>query len=281
MYLGIDIGGTTARVAAFHSLHTDEELGRYEFEVSKKDNPMFKLDLALLHDHCIQLSSLYGRIKGVGLAIAGKVNDERTLVTAAGNLEHWAGIDFQFMLEQELCCRVVLGNDAEAAALAEAHYGKGQDTDFWFVIWGTGVGGCLVRTINGVPLALPGELGHQQVKPNSAIICGCGQYGCLEAFTGSSGIQNRLNKPAAELSSKQWNEVLDWMQIGIHNVVAAQPVPLVVFGGGIANKQPQLLRLLEERLKQSLRITDAPRIQLSAFGESAGTIGALALLQLQ
>ena len=275
MYLGIDIGGTTARISVFASLNDVAEYGRQEFTVGTS----FERDMTRLVTMCKHLSFKYNEdIKGVGLAVAGKVNPLRSHLTGAGNLSHWVGEPVGHLLASQLDCKVVLGNDAEAAALAEATYGRGQEDDFWFVIWGTGVGGCLVRHINGTPVALPGELGHQQVKPSSSLTCGCGQAGCLEAFAGGAGIENRTHMSAQDLTPAQWDEVLGWMRIGVHNVVAAQPVPLVVFGGGVANKQRQLLEPLEAQLKQSLHVVDAPRVELSAFGESAGTIGALALL---
>jgi glucokinase len=278
MYLGIDIGGTTARISVFASLNDVAEYGRQEFPVGTS----FEDDMTRLAVICKRLSVEYSdEIEGVGLAVAGKVNPLRSHLTGAGNLSHWVGEPIEHMLETQLDCRVVLGNDAEAAALAEALYGRGREDDFWFVIWGTGVGGCLVRHINGNPVALPGELGHQQVKPNSSLVCGCGQKGCLEAFAGGAGIENRLSMPAKDLTPEHWDEVLGWMTIGVHNVVAAQPVPLVVFGGGVANKQQHLLKGLGVLLWQSLRVVDAPRVELSAFGESAGTIGALALLGMQ
>ena len=70
------------------------------------------------------------------------------------------------------------------------------------------------------------------------------------------------------------------MTMGVRNVVVSQPVSIVVFSGGVANKQPWLLKVIEEVLKAKLKIVEPPTIKLSAFGESAGTAGALALLNM-
>lgn len=279
MYLGIDIGGTTARVSVFRTLDDVEEQDRKEFLVTQEKDRDFAEDFTNLALACESLAVRRGQIEGIGLALAGKLDAARSSLTGAGNLVHWVGQPVVARLAEQWDCPVVLGNDAEAAALAEAHYGHGQRSDFWFVIWGTGIGGCLLRHIDGRSIPLPGEIGHQLVDPRSDLLCGCGQYGCLEAHCGGSAIAKRFGLTAANLTAELWQEVVGWMKIGLHNAVVTQPTPLIVFGGGVANKQSPLLSDLEHLLQEELRIVDAPDIQLSAFGESAGTIGALALLR--
>lgn len=280
MYLGTDIGGTTARVHAYGGLGELNELGRVEFPVTQWSDGNLEQDFSNLVSAALGLAEQHGPIEGVGLALAGNVDAARTSLTAAGNLGHWVGQPIVARLSAALNSRVVLGNDAEAAALAEALYGHGQSSDFWFIIWGTGVGGCLVRYIKGNPVPLPGELGHQMVKFDSELRCGCGQLGCLEAYCGGGGLANRFCTPAEDLTAEQWREVLGWMRIGVRNVVTSQPVPLVVFGGGVANKQSLLLPGLQKALEEELRIVPPPDVKLSAFGETAGTVGALALLRM-
>lgn len=282
MFLGIDIGGTTGRVSAYRvGWEPSSLLDSLEFSVTKQPKGDFEQDYANLAEACFQLGVRYGSARSAGLAVAGKINADRTQMTGAGNLGHWAGIPLAEMLARDLKCHVVLGNDVEAAALAEAHYGRGAGRNFWFIGWGTGIGGCQVRTSKNGPLALPGEFGHQQVGSGTMPICGCGQYGCLEAYCGGTGIANWFGVPAERLSRSEWLQVVNKMAVGIHNVLAAQPTPLVVFGGGIANKQQWLLEALRDRLARNLKIVDVPDITMSAFGESAGTVGALSLLHLE
>jgi glucokinase len=127
---------------------------------------------------------------------------------------------------------------------------------------------------------LAGELGHQQVDPHGELLCGCGQRGCLEAHCGGMSIFNRFGKTAKDLSPLEWTDVVEWMTIGVHNAVTIQPVSRVIFGGGVAIKQPDHIEEIHRMLGGKLRIVDAPRVQLSYFGEGAGTVGALALIPL-
>ncbi len=275
MYLTADTGGTTIRVEGFATLDPTTRLERTTFRVSRDD---FLADYNRLVEACHQIAG--GEpIEAFGLAVAGKVSDDRGWLLGAGNLTHWVGRPLSKMLIRDLGCPVVLGNDAEAAALAEALYGYGAGFDFWFFIWGTGVGGTLVRRRGGIPLSFPSEVGHQVVEPygRTEPLCGCGRYGCLESVAGGRSLI-RFGRPVADLLVQQWDEVVEWMTTGVYNALIIQPAPLVVFGGGVAVKQPHLLPKIERQLRDQAGMVKPPVVRLSAFGEGAGTIGALALL---
>lgn len=280
MHLGIDIGGTTARVSAFESLDSTTELGGVQFKISKNKDPWkaFKKDITRLVHHSIGLSERFGVIGKVGVALAGKLDADRQMLTGTGNLHHWVKKRVAEGLSEELGCPVFLGNDAEAAAMAEARYGYGQGTDFWFVIWGTGVGGCLVRRVRDEPVAFPAEVGHQRVADEDLRKCGCGQEACLDFYCGGNGLSQIYGVSAERAFAEVGREIAETMLIGLRNIVAIQPVPLIVFGGGIANKQSQWIEYLQRRLRDELQIVDAPEVKLSHFGESAGTVGALSLI---
>jgi predicted NBD/HSP70 family sugar kinase len=276
LFLGIDIGGTSIRVSAFRSL---DRVDAFDEEVHRVTGS-YDQDFVNLGGACKFFQNHHGEpIEGIGLAIAGVLDRGRTTLAKAGNTRQWVGQPFVQKLGEHFNCRVAFGNDAEAAALAEAMYSNPDGEDFWFVIWGTGVGGTLVRYINGSPVAFAGEMGHQQVSESQARICACNQIGCLEAYCGGAKIHEYEDVPAEELSPAQWNRVLSYMVIGLHNIVTIQPVLKVYFGGGIAAKQAQFIPQLEQTLRDELHIVEAPSMELSRFGESAGTVGALALLR--
>jgi glucokinase len=280
VYLGIDLGGTTGRVAIFERLDDTEEIDRRKFWMTKYPHGDFEKDFANLKAACRELIAQHGQVEAVGFAAAGVVDKRRTMLIKAGNITHWEDQPVALELSVELGCPVILGNDAEAAALAEAFHDEVDSCDFWFIVWGTGVGGCLVRFIDGKPVTFPGEFGHVEVDPHSERICPCGQRGCLQAYCGGAGIRQNTGQRASGLSSKQWRDVVGWMKVGVRGVLCSQPTLLVVFGGGIACKQTWLLDELESRLDQDLRIVNAPEVRRSVFGESAGLIGALSLIRL-
>lgn len=80
--------------------------------------------------------------------------------------------------------KVVIENDANCFALAEATLGAGAGADMVFgVILGTGVGGGIVHhgKLHVGRQHLGGEWGHHCVDP-SGPPCYCGKRGCVETF---------------------------------------------------------------------------------------------------
>jgi len=279
-----DIGGTEAKFVAYSSVDNTTPLSTASFKVQQhtRENPGdFEKDLGALYQVCNLMRSRHGAIEGVGLAVAGKLNKTRSALTTAGNLGHWQNKPVGEMLGQEIGAEVVMGGDSEAAALAELFYGLSskdlRGASFIEMIWGTGVGGCGVHPRGDQFLTIPTELGHLCVEPGGNE-CRCGQQGCLEAYVGGNGIRDHRGKGAEDLVPSEWNEIIDWMVLGLRGVLAVQPVEYLVFSGGVICKQSWLLEVIEERLTHPMQ--GSPKLLLSAFGESAGTLGALSLLRL-
>lgn len=86
---------------------------------------------------------------------------------------------------------VALTNDANAAAIGEMIYGVARGMKNFIVITlGTGVGSGIV--VNGQVVygsdGFAGELGHVRTVTENGRSCGCGRYGCLEAYCSATGV---------------------------------------------------------------------------------------------
>jgi len=283
--VGIDVGGTTCRVAL---IYKGREIGRSEFrmsgEASRRILGDFDLDmynvvealLVLLHRH-------HASVRSIGVCIAGKLARNGRWLTNSGNLVWWISRDFVEPLEQAFPhARIVAGNDAQAAGLAEALFNEElQGVDFAFIIWGTGIGGTVVRRFGKATKVYAGEPGHININPTGSESCPCGQQNCWERYVAGAGVcAHFVVTSAKELDDNQWAEVIDSMVVGCRALQVTHAVPVFVFGGGVASKQQaerQILSRLEAALQKELRIVDAPKIMLSKFGESAGTWGGYAL----
>ena len=114
----------------------------------------------------------------------------------SGCIEHspnmsWKGqIPMAAMLRDRLGLAVALGNDAHVRALGEYVFGSAHGlNDFLFINLGHGVGSCIFT--NGKAYlgseGFSGEIGHTCIVPNGRL-CGCGNKGCLETYTGSRGV---------------------------------------------------------------------------------------------
>lgn len=96
--------------------------------------------------------------------------------------------------------KVIVTNDANAAALGEKMYGVAKDIDHFIMITlGTGVGSGII--IDGKLLygydGFAGELGHVIVKPGGRD-CGCGRKGCLETYCSATGIARTAKERLAQ-----------------------------------------------------------------------------------
>lgn len=273
MYIAVDIGGTTGRVAGYASPDDPTPVRRTDFPMRRT----YQADRPVLFKTIRKVAG-NEPIDGIGIGIAGAVDPSGGTITGSGNLAGWHHHPIREDLESEFAVPVKLANDAYVAALSEAVY-TDHSRPFWFMIWGTGVGGSYV-TPGSPPTVEASEFGHAVIDWDSDNQpCGCGQPGCLESFIGGSKIELNRGKPAAELTEKEWSEVVDHVAQGLHSVIATRPAERVVFGGGVAVKQAHRLSQVADRLEQTLRIYPAPKVSLVAHKEDAGLTGALALLK--
>jgi glucokinase len=156
----------------------------------------------------------------LGLAVPGVVDAATGVVRFAPNLgeargdvfEPWRDVPLGATLERELGWPVVMGNDANLAALGEYRFGRGGDAAAGLVLLtlGTGVGGGVVLTREQVQGDVAwrggallvgaqgggGELGHTVVLAGGPR-CGCGAAGCLEALANRDAIVARARAKLA------------------------------------------------------------------------------------
>ncbi len=131
-------------------------------------------------------------IKGMGIG-APNGNYYNGTIEFAPNLEwaHNGKVPLADLFSQRLGIPVALTNDANAAAVGEMTYGVARGMkNFIMITLGTGVGSGIV--INGQVVygcdGFAGELGHTiQVRENGRA-CGCGRFGCLEAYCSATGV---------------------------------------------------------------------------------------------
>ncbi|MBD8891233.1 ROK family protein [Roseibium litorale] len=243
-------------------------------------------------------------VEAVSLSIAGVIDpDTRQAIVA--NIPCIHGVRLQEELERRLSLPVVVANDADCFAMAEAGFGAGQGHEVVFgVILGSGVGGGLVvrgRLINeGGGYA--GEWGHGPISATTAgagghsvpqFACGCGQTGCLDAIGSARGLE-RLDKHlhGRELSSVEiiaaWEEgderaaetvdvhvdILSGPLAVLINTTGASRVPV---GGGLSNATGLIERLDAATRSKTLRRFTSPLVVPAACTIEPGLIGSAIL----
>lgn len=246
-------------------------------------------------------------LEAVGLAAAGFVDVTRTRVLFAPHLP-WRGDDVVERLSARWGVPVIMDNDANCTALAEAAYGAARGASSTVLVTlGTGIGGALMfgdqlwRGAGG----MAGEFGHQQVVPGGAA-CQCGRAGCWEQYCSGNALvrhaRTRLGASPAltrvtdgdpgaltgpmvtaaaadgdAVALAAFRSVGDWLGVGLANLVASFDPALLVVGGGVSAAGRLLLDPARAALARSLVGADdrvVPPLVPAALGPQAGLVGA-------
>ena len=240
----------------------------------------------------------------VAIAITGVI-DPATGVIKCANIPCIDGRTLAADLTARLGRPVVIGNDADLFALAEAGAGAGRGHAIVFgVIRGTGVGGGLVidgRVVGG-PGGYAGEWGHAPVAATRVLdppvelprlACGCGQAGCVDTLGGARGLE-RLHKHLSGRAQNSVEIVAAWeagevaasRTIDAFMEIVAAPLALVInvvgagcvpVGGGLAKSRALVERLDREVRARILRRTTAPLVVPAALTVEPGLVGAAIL----
>jgi glucokinase len=224
-------------------------------------------------------------LEAIAAAVPGPF-DRRTgeLLNPPGLSGEWHRLNLGAPLRKRFGCPVVLENDANCAALAEAILGAGRGAGVLvYYTVSTGIGSGIVRDGELVTGQGDTEGGHQVIWPERAggPPCDCGGAGCLEAVASGRAIARRFGRPADEIEDQTvWDEVGEWLGLAVVNAVALLDCDRVVFGGGVADARwPRLESAISATVTRYLKLQPAPQIRLGELGEDRNLAGALLVLQ--
>jgi glucokinase len=310
LFAGVDLGGTT--ISAALATGDGKIVAERELPTEAYGGPDHVL--ARIGDLIATLSDQVGqRPVAVGMGCPGLVDVERGVTRFFPNLPtQWRDVPAAERLQARLGVPVRLLNDVRAATLGELTYGRGRSVGTMaFFSLGTGVGGGLV--IDGRlrlgPLGSAGELGHQTIVPDGPL-CGCGNHGCLEALVSgpalvgdavrmmlagqaprlhllTGGDAGRVTPREIATAARDGDigaaavitRAAVYLGVGVANVVTIVHPQLVVLGGGVAALGDLLLDPVRRIIRERVRMfpPDDVRVELSALGDRAGVLGAVAL----
>lgn len=231
-----------------------------------------------------------GTVATVGVGVPGlhdpATGRTRFLPNIPGD---WAGVPIVDRVRATVGLPTVLINDARAFALAELRLGAGRGArSLLGITLGTGVGGGVVLDgrLHFGHDGTAGEIGHQTILPDGPL-CGCGNYGCLEALCRASAIAAACGCATVEEAVARARATDDraraglervgrYLGIGIGNAVVLFTPDVVVIGGGTAAAGDLLLGPITMELRKRIHVTnvDQVRVVLTELGPWAGAIGA-------
>jgi len=201
--LGIDIGGTKLALCIGDQAGTPIAHSRRPIALSGS----WATDLERLVEDARRLweqttGASRSRPLAVGVSVPGPTDPERRVLLNPPNLPGWKQVPIARVLSEAFDVEVKLENDANAAALAEWHFGAGRGTqNLAYLTMSTGIGAGLIlngRLVRGA-FGAAGEIGHAPIE-HPGIACACGLFGCLEAYCGGNAWQARLREQTPESS---------------------------------------------------------------------------------
>jgi glucokinase len=224
--VGVDLGGTNLRVGA-----VDEE-GKFLDRVSTPTMALGGRD-GVIGRMCAEVTRIAERLtgayalRGIGIAIPGIIDMTSGRVRESPNLPDWNGYPVRDEIERRLGTRVILENDANAAAMGEVWLGAAREHDSAVMLTlGTGVGGGIVlhrRLWHGFS-GMAGEPGHATVDPGG-VACPCGNRGCLEQYAGAPGIVRMAREAAGSGKAPSLARALEdnheFSPLDLHNLAIA------------------------------------------------------------
>lgn len=138
-FIGIDLGGTNARVA---KVTENGDILQLESSPSfALEGPQKVMENLLGLIHKIDMKD----VVGIGVGVPGPVDTRRNVMTMATNLPGFEGYPIGEEIEAEFKLPTFIDNDANVAGLAEALVGAGKDNPIvYYITHSTGVGGALI-----------------------------------------------------------------------------------------------------------------------------------------
>ena len=285
--IGIDLGGTKIEGVV---------LGPDGLPVMRRRVPT---EQARGYDHIVEtigrltdeLRVLAPDCSAVGIGTPGAVSS-RTGLMKNSNTACLNGRDLPADLARRIGLRVIIENDANCFALAEAVSGAGRGARVVFgVIMGTGVGGGIVldgRVWSG-PQHIAGEWGHHSIDPNGPR-CYCGQRGCVESTISGPAVQAQYREAtgaalamdeivararAGEMAAAAvFDRFLDRFGRSLANVTSILDPDVVVLGGGLSNLDELYDRGVAAVARYVFNDELRTPIRRNQHGDSAGVLGA-------
>ena len=300
MYIGIDVGGTNLKAGLVDEAGNIVKVERVPLDFQGPER--FAEILAELSKRVIQ-----EKVRWVGVGLPGAVDGGDVLFTTNIPMEN---VPLERLFRKHLDLPLLLGNDADCAAVGEFFGGAGKGTrDFAVVTLGTGVGAGIIvdgKLRGGLASS---EAGHMVIIQDGEP-CNCGRRGCWERYASATGliqqtkrameahpesllheiaaengVEGRTAFQAAEAGDETALEVcrnyVNYLAGGLTSLINILRPEAVAIGGGVAAAPERLLLepLREAVAKESFsrhggRITKVLRAER---GNDAGSIGAAML----
>lgn len=252
--IGVDIGGSHVAVGVIKDGalidFTDRDLTKQDKINVKKS--LIDIIIQLINDVIDDVSLSISDIDLIGIAAPGTIKNN--IIIKSPNLGIM-NFDIVSELQKTINVKMQVRNDSKCAAIAEKYYGSLKNADDCvFLCLGTGIGAAVF--MNGKllePKRYAGfELGHMIIEKDG-VQCACGKKGCFETYASMRALKRRVAKALNidndfsgkyfnetvldfnnEMVNKAIDEYLDYLKIGLCNIIDIFEPEVISLGGSFA-----------------------------------------------
>lgn len=309
-FLGIDLGGT--KIKGIICGHDGRILSDYTLPTncSEGQEAVSNRILYIIGKVIDNWEGSIDEIKAIGVGSPGPLDSRKGIIIDAVNVP-LKNFNIVKVISEKYNIPTYLDNDANVAAIGEYMFGAGKGScNMVYVTVSTGIGagaiinGMIYRGNTNNSL----EVGHTTIEPDGPK-CNCGNHGCLEALASGTAIGRKAKEAIAkgydtslskyknptakevfdeaykgdEISIKILDKCLNYLGIGIANIITNFDPELVIIGGGVSKGGQIVFDKVKEVVnKRCMRVyTQSCRIVPAALSTDAGAIGAAALAMME
>lgn len=231
-------------------------------------------------------------ILGIAISSCGSVDCQTGVIAGISAVPFIHGFSWKEKIQKVFDLPCEIENDANCAALSEVYFGKAQSVDdMAFFVIGTGVGGAIVkkRKVCHGAHRYGGEFGMMvsedaegNIKNLSLLASTSSMVRKMEDATKEAWNGKRIFEEAScgnTLCQKSIQQFYHNLAIGVFNIQHTLDPEMILFGGGISEREDFTIQLMEEYNKICSKVdfdTIQPNLSCCTFRQDANLIGALA-----
>jgi len=312
LFVGLDVGGSSMKGGVIDD--AGQVLGSVSLPTEAQRGQEFGLErMCETIRGAARASKLrLDQIAAIGVATPGTMDIPAGLMLEPPNLKPWRNVPVRQYVHDKFKIPTAFQTDANAAAYGEYCFGAGKGVHSMVLFTlGTGVGGGIIVgdvVIEGEH-SHGAEVGHQKIEMTNPRQCGCGRWGCLEAYASATAVVKRAqealtqpgaNSPLADvlgtngaitsqdifdaaaagdaLSERIVEDTAFYLAVGAMNLMHIIDPDLIVYAGGMIAAGEAFLERIRKHVKALAFPVPAQktRICYAQLGADAGFIGAAA-----
>jgi glucokinase len=316
LFVGLDVGGTTMKAGVVDD--RGKSLGSVSLPTEAHRGQEFGLERMCesIRQAVAACNLKMSQIAAIGVATPGTMDIPAGIILDPPNLKPWRNVPVRAYVKKTFKLPTAFQNDANAAAYGEfwAGVGKQAHSIVLFTL-GTGVGGGIIIG----DLVLEGEhshgaeLGHMKIDMSRPRQCGCGRWGCVEAYASATAVVKRAQEALGKRGVKSQMKVLAnkeggltardifdaaaagdavageivedtafYLAVAATNMMHTIDPDMIVFGGGMIAAGEGFLDRIRHHVRQLAFPVPAERTQIvyAQLGSDAGYIGAAGAARL-